>query len=98
MTRTTLALVMLSLFAVTTAARQATPVFEAVSIREARSGPASVQMRPHPSGLTAINATALDLIRFAFEVVDADLVGELPGWVRTRRFDVVARSADEALT
>ena len=79
-------------------AQPAKPVFDAVSIRGARSGPASVEMRPNPSGLTAINATALDLIRFAFEVIDADVIGDLPGWIRTKSFDLVARSADEALT
>jgi uncharacterized protein (TIGR03435 family) len=72
--------------------------FEAVSIREARSESMSFTLRQHPSGLTATSATALDLIRYAFEIIDADIVGELPGWAGSRKFDIVARSSGEPLT
>lgn len=72
--------------------------FEAVSIREARGGQAFSGMRPHPSGLTATDTTAMDLIRYAFEIIESDVVGDLPGWIRTKKFDVVARSSGEPLT
>lgn len=71
--------------------------FDAVSIREVQSVAASV-ISPHPSGLTAKNATAIDLIRHAFDVIDADVVGNLPGWATTKRFDVVARTSVAPLT
>ena len=35
------------------------------------------------SGLHAANTTALDLIKWAFDVIDRDVVGELPGWAKT---------------
>jgi hypothetical protein len=73
-------------------------VFDVVSIREARSGSPSSGIRLHPSGLTATGSTALDLIRHAFDVVDADVIGELPAWIRTTKFDVVARTSGEPLT
>ena len=72
--------------------------FDAVSIREAQGRSPSSGLRPHPSGLTATNVTVLDLIRLAFDVIEAHVVGELPGWITTKKFDVVAKSSGEPLT
>lgn len=67
--------------------------FEAVSIREAR-GEASERpvMRALPSGLVATNTTALELIVWTYDLVERDVVGQLPEWTRTTRFDVTGRA------
>ena len=44
------------------------------------------------------SVTALYLITFAYGVLERDIVGELPDWVKTTRFDVVARTANGPLT
>lgn len=71
--------------------------FDAASIKRT-SEPTTFQIRDEPSGLTATNVTALYLITFAYGVLERDVVGELPGWVKTTRFDVVARTANGPLT
>ena len=71
--------------------------FDVASIRRA-SSTSNRLMRGEPSGFTATDVTALDLIKYAFEVIERDVVGELPGWVKTTRFDVVARTANGPLT
>jgi len=83
----------------TIAAQEATKreTFDAASIKRT-SMPTTFQMRDEPSGLTATSATALYLITFAYGVLERDVVGELPGWVKTTRFDVVARTANAPLT
>lgn len=73
--------------------------FDAASIRENQSAPMGRPMiREGPSGLSATNATALDLIQHAFGILGRDVVGELPDWVRSTKFDVVARAASGPLT
>lgn len=73
--------------------------FETASIRENRSGSAaSPIIRPHPAGLTVTNATVLNLIEYAFYVIERDVVGDVPSWIRTTKFDVTARAADGPLT
>ena len=73
-------------------------VFDAASIKRAPTTSISMMMRDEPSGLTATSMTALYLITFAYGVLERDVVGELPAWVKTTRFDVVARTADGPLT
>lgn len=73
--------------------------FEVASIRENRSGStARPLIRSQSSGLTATSSTAIDLIQYAFGVIERDVVGELPKWVRTTKFDVTARAANGPLT
>ncbi|HEX5109887.1 MAG TPA: TIGR03435 family protein [Vicinamibacterales bacterium] len=73
--------------------------FETASIRENRSGSTARHLiKPQPSGLTVTNATVLNLIAYAFSVNERDVVGDVPGWVRTSKFDVAARAADGPLT
>jgi len=71
--------------------------FDVISIRENRAG-ATTSIRQQPLGITATNATALDLIRFAFDVIEREVVGELPAWVRATRFDVAGRTELGPLT
>jgi uncharacterized protein (TIGR03435 family) len=77
---------------------KARETFEVASIREHQGSSARPGFRQQPSGLNATNATALDLIEFAFDVIERDVVGELPSWVKTTRFDVAARTANGPLT
>lgn len=73
--------------------------FETASIRENRNdSTARPVIKPQPSGLSVSNATALDLIKYAFDVIERDVVGELPGWAKTKKFDVAARAVDVPLT
>ncbi len=51
--------------------------FDAASIKRAVST-SMRSMRAEPTGLTATDVTVLDLIKFSFEVIDRDVVGELP--------------------
>ena len=71
--------------------------FDVASIRVSQSGSAR-PIRLHPSGLDVSNATALELIEFAFDVIERDVVGEFPSWVKTTPFDVAARTANGPLT
>lgn len=71
--------------------------FDVASIRESRSS-AIRRFGPHPSGLSAVNVTVLDLIWYAFRVTKRDVVGNLPNWIETARFDVTARTVDGPLT
>ena len=71
--------------------------FDTASIRRT-SEPGRLQIRDEPSGLTATSVTALYLITFAYGVPERDVVGELPDWLRTTRFDVVARTENGPLT
>lgn len=73
--------------------------FDVASITENRNNPTPrPRFRPHPSGLTVTNATPLELIEYAFGVAERDVVGELPRWVRTAKFDVTAKGANGPLT
>src|SRR5688572_3401581 len=78
-------------------ARGAREAFDVISIRENQSG-STASVRPQPLGLIVTNTTALDLIRYAYGVLERDVVGELPGWVRSTRFDVTARTDKGPLT
>jgi uncharacterized protein (TIGR03435 family) len=71
--------------------------FDVASIRENRSG-SMRRFGPHPSGLSSTSVTVLDLIWYVFRVDRRDVVGDLPNWIGTTRFDVTARTADGPLT
>lgn len=77
-----------------TAAKRET--FDAASIKRSEST-SMYSMRGEPSGLTATNVTVLELIKFAYEVIERDVVGELPPWMKTARFDVIARTSNGPL-
>ena len=79
--------------------KQQRETFDVASIRVAQNGSTGrPAIRAQPSGLNATNATALDLITFAFDVIERDVVGELPGWLKNIRFDVAARTANGPLS
>jgi uncharacterized protein (TIGR03435 family) len=68
------------------------PAFEDVFVTPHRSGSPSIQIDvPAPDRFAATNVSVRDLIRFAYDVQDARLVGG-PDWIRSERFDVVARA------
>jgi uncharacterized protein (TIGR03435 family) len=70
--------------------------FEVVSVKANRSGDLAINLNlPAPDRFTATNIPLRDLIRFAYDVQDARLQGG-PDWIRSERFDVVAK-ADHSL-
>jgi uncharacterized protein (TIGR03435 family) len=71
--------------------------FDVASIRVSQGGSAR-RLRMHPLGLDVSNTTALELIEFAFGVIERDVVGERPSWMEATRFDVAARTANGPLT
>src|SRR5262245_15245642 len=76
--------------------RAQTPVgaasFEVASVKQNRSGDLAARLESQPGGrLTAINTTAAALIRFAYDLPVFQVSGG-PDWLRSDRFDVVAKS------
>jgi uncharacterized protein (TIGR03435 family) len=70
--------------------------FEVASVKPNRSGEPRITFDlPAPDRFTAINVPLRELIRFAFDVQDARLLGG-DDWIRSERFDVIAK-ADHAL-
>lgn len=70
--------------------------FEVASVKPNRSGDLSVTFDlPAPDRFTATNVPLRDLIRFAYDVQNPRLQGG-PDWIRSERFDVVAK-ADRSL-
>jgi uncharacterized protein (TIGR03435 family) len=67
--------------------------FDAASIVPSDHGGPSAY-RVAPSGIFYTNATLGDCILAAYQVSRFEVVG--PEWLRTRRFDIVARTADPA--
>ena len=81
--------------------------FDTVSIRERpRDSTGSLFVRVGPSSFSATNATVLELIQNYFQIPEKQIIGisekqiigNLPGWAKSTRFDVVARAAGEPLT
>jgi uncharacterized protein (TIGR03435 family) len=68
------------------------PAFEAASVKPNRSGDLRARLDPQPGGrLTATNVPAAELIRFAYDRPDFQVVGG-PKWLNSDRFDVVAKA------
>jgi uncharacterized protein (TIGR03435 family) len=66
--------------------------FEAASIKPNRSADLGWRLEPQPGGrLTGTNAPAAALIRFAYDLPEFLVVGG-PDWLRSDRFDVVAKA------
>lgn len=81
--------------------------FDTISIRERpRDSAGSLFVRVGPLSFSATNATVLDLIQNYFQIPEKQIVGisenqiigNLPGWAKSTRFDVIARAAGEPLT
>lgn len=81
--------------------------FDTVSIRERpRDSAGSLFVRVSPSSFSATNATVLELIQHYFPIPEkqiigiseTQIIGNLPGWAKSTRYDVVARAVGEPLT
>jgi len=68
--------------------------FDAASIKPNRSGQPGWRLEPQPGRITAINATAKALIRFAYDLSDFQLSGG-PAWLDAERFDLTAKAAGD---
>lgn len=68
------------------------PAFEVASVKPNQSGGLGIQINtPGVDRFTATNIPLRDLIRFAYDVQDVRLLGG-PDWIRSERFDVVAKA------
>jgi len=68
------------------------PAFEVASVKPNKSGSLGIQIDvPGSDRFTATNVPLRDLIRFAYDVQDIRLVGG-PDWIRSERFDIVAKA------
>ena len=68
----------------------APPSFEAASVKPNRSGSGSSSSHTRPANLTMTNVSLRSMITSAFRIRDYQLNG--PDWLRTERFDVVAKA------
>ena len=69
-----------------------TPAFDVASVKPNRSGGLAVQIdRPVSDRFSATNVPLRELIRSAYDVQDARLVGG-PEWIRSERFDIMAKA------
>jgi len=68
--------------------------FEAASIKPNKSGQPGWRLEPQPGRITAVNATAKALIRFAYDLSDFQLSGG-PAWLDDDRFDLTAKAAGD---
>jgi uncharacterized protein (TIGR03435 family) len=77
--------------ALTSATAQTT--FEVASIKRNTSGDGGIVLDISRGQVRAVNVPLQTLIRQAFEVMDAQIVGA-PGWVATERYDITAKAPD----
>jgi uncharacterized protein (TIGR03435 family) len=81
------------LFASVCSAQQQ-PAFEVASVKPNRSGAVSSNFNRRPGGgIEAINVSLKELILFAYEIREQQLVGG-PAWLDKERYDVVAKPAE----
>lgn len=93
-----IAIVMLAVSAVTLARQPSTtPAFELASVKVNTSGPGpAAGLMLLPGGrVFAQNTPLRELIRAAYALEDAQLVGG-PAWIRSERFDLEARTSADA--
>ena len=90
--RTLLCAVALSAAALTLARAQTTdpPAFEVASIKP-RVGEPSLRTASSPDSFTHPDATLLDLIAYAHDLQDFQVL-DGPGWIRTSRYEVSAKA------
>jgi len=77
------------------AQQPAAPKFEVASIRQNLSGAGSNGWNIQGETFTATNVWLVDLITVAYEIAAPQIVGG-PDWVRSDRFDIVAKMAADA--
>jgi uncharacterized protein (TIGR03435 family) len=71
--------------------------FDTASIRENKSG-GYFSARLGPLSFSVTNTTVLELINEYFRIPEKKVVGNLPDWVKSARFDIIARAAGAPLT
>jgi uncharacterized protein (TIGR03435 family) len=71
--------------------------FDTASIRENKSG-GYFSVRVGPLSFSVTNTTVLQLINEYFQIPEQKVVGNLPDWVKSTKFDIIARAAGEPLT
>ena len=77
-------------------AQTSKPAFEVASIRQNVSGSGSKGLNIKPGGTFATtNFSLVGLIQVAYQVTEAQVIGG-PDWIRTDRFDIVAKAAPDA--
>jgi uncharacterized protein (TIGR03435 family) len=69
--------------------------FEVASIRQNNSGSGSSGLNIKGETFTTTNFSLIRLMQFGYEVTDAQIIGG-PEWVRSDRFDIVAKFAPGA--
>ena len=90
------ALLVIAAPVVATAARQAASVsFEVASIKRNLSGETRIRFETPPGRLTAINVPLRFVIRQAYRVPEARIIGG-PAWLDSDRFDILATAAGGA--
>jgi uncharacterized protein (TIGR03435 family) len=88
--------VLCSVMAASLAAQQpAAPKFEVASIRQNVSGSGSNGLNIKGDTFTTTNFLLVGLMQVAYEITAAQIVGG-PDWVRSDRFDIVAKMAADA--
>ena len=92
MRRTLLTTAILYALTLTGAAQQPLPRFEVASIRQNVSGAGSSSVNFKGETFTATNVWLVDLMPVAYEITALQIVGG-PDWVRSDRFDIVAKMA-----
>jgi uncharacterized protein (TIGR03435 family) len=85
-----LTLAILCALTLTGAAQQPLPRFEVASIRQNVSGAGSSSVNFKGETFTATNVWLVDLMPVAYEITALQIVGG-PDWVRSDRFDIVAK-------
>src|SRR5688572_5440503 len=71
--------------------------FDTASIRENTSG-GYFSVRVGPLSFSVTNTTVLQLINEYFKIPETTVVGNLPDWVKSTKFDIIARAAGAPLT
>jgi uncharacterized protein (TIGR03435 family) len=72
------------------------PSFETASVKPNSSGSPVGRLESQPGGrINAVNVSLLRLIGYAYDLPQFQLTGG-PDWIRSERFDVVAKGGDDA--
>lgn len=65
-------------------------MLEVVSLKPHPAGAARGAVRMKPDGVSGDNVTLRQLIRYAYELQDAQILG--PDWIATEGFDIEAKA------
>ena len=73
------------------------PAYDVVSVKPHRPSDATWSFGPTPNGDHDVNATASQLIQYAYNLTLPDQISGLPGWATDARFDFEAKMDEETL-